>query len=47
MDDDIDSAMDGSPLEGEDARLYRLESHQSLSSVFEDVEMAHDEVWLL
>jgi cation-transporting ATPase 13A3/4/5 len=29
------------------AALYRLNSNQSSSSVFEDVEMAHDEVPIL
>lgn len=29
------------------AGLYRLDSNQSSTSIFEDVEMAHDEVCLL
>jgi hypothetical protein len=38
MEGDADSGDEGSP------GLYRLDSNQSRPSVFEDVEMAHDEV---
>lgn len=35
---------DGASVASGPAALYRLNSNQSSSSVFEDVEMAHDEV---
>ncbi len=41
MDDDADSVSGRAEL----PKLYRLDSNQSSSSVFEDVEMAHDEVF--
>ena len=47
MEDDIDSVTGTAPHEqetGGQARLYRLDSNQSNTSFFEDVEMAHDEV---
>lgn len=44
MDNDTDSVTDGGRDGNGPARLYRLGSNQSSSSVFEDVEMAHDEV---
>ncbi len=43
MDDDADS-VGGKGPPGGPARLYSLDSNQSGSSFFEDVEMAHDEV---
>jgi len=46
MEDDVESATGEAPPEhGVTGRgLYRLDSNQSSTSVFEDVEMAHDEV---
>jgi hypothetical protein len=44
MDRDEDFAADEVPRRNSGRGLYRLESNHSRSSVFEDVEMAQDEV---
>lgn len=46
MDDDGESGArpNGRRANGSGSQLYRLNSNQSRTSVFEDVEMAHDEV---
>jgi len=46
MGDDAESVAGADPFEraGGAGGLYRLHSNQSRTSVFEDVEMAHDEV---
>ena len=46
----VASIMNDHPPQDEEARasqptLYRLNSNQSMSSIFEEVEMAHEEVW--
>ena len=46
MEDDVDSVSGAHPHDqrGMGGGLYRLDSNQSSTSIFEDVEMAHDEV---
>lgn len=44
MDGDADSVADEAAPRNGGRGLYRLDSNQSRSSVFEDVEMAQDEV---
>ncbi|KAK3945050.1 vacuolar cation-transporting ATPase YPK9 [Diplogelasinospora grovesii] len=46
MDERDDSAREDAPPQGQNGRgLYRLGSNQSSASIFEDVEMAHDELY--
>jgi hypothetical protein len=48
MDERATTSAGGDVGNGENARrrdFYRLEANHSSASVFEDVEMAHDEVW--
>ena len=44
MEGDTESVASEGPGRDNRQRLYRLGSNQSRASVFEDVEMAHDEV---
>lgn len=44
MDSDVDSVVDEGPRRNGGSGLYRLGSNHSRSTVFEDVEMAQDEV---
>ncbi len=44
MDETGDSVQEGPSAGGNPDGFYRLEANHSSASVFEDVEMAHDEV---
>lgn len=48
MDEDGDFGVEDEAHQGQaGASLYRMDSNLSSASIFEDVEMAHDEVCLL